>query len=80
MKLFLRFGVSIASGIGAAILSALIVVLADLYLTGHGFPSIRREIVSWEPVGVFLSAGDIGFLMASIIATIITWRSLGDGG
>lgn len=79
MKLLVRLGASMAAGFGAVILSALVVALIDIYLTGHSHPSIRREIVSWEPAGVHLSAGDIGGLVAAIIAATITWRSLRDG-
>lgn len=80
MKLLVRLGASTVAGFGAALLSALVLALIDLYLTGHRYPSLRREIVSWEPAGVHMSAGDIGVLLATIIAAVIAWRSLGDVG
>jgi len=80
IKLLIRLGTSFGAGVGAAILSALVIAVVDLYLTGHGYPSIRREIVSWEPADVHLSAGDIAALTATVITAILTWRSFKDFG
>ena len=74
-----RLGTSAAAGIGAAIVSALVVTVIDLYLTGHGYGSITREVLTWAPAGVHLSIGDIGMLVTAIAAAVSTWCLAGDG-
>jgi hypothetical protein len=72
-----RLGVSIAAGIGAAVVAALIVTVIDLYLTGHGYGSITREVITWAPAGVHLSIGDLGMLATVIVVAVLTWYVVG---
>jgi hypothetical protein len=72
-----RLGISIAAGIGAAVVAALIVTVIDLYLTGHGYGSITREVITWAPAGVHLSIGDLGMLATVIVVAVLTWYVVG---
>lgn len=79
MKLLARTGISAAAGVGAAIVAALTATVIDLYLTGHGYGSISREVITWAPAGVQLSIGDIGMLVTAIAAAVSTWYLAGHG-
>ena len=68
-----RLAISIASGVGAAVLTAIVVAVIDLYLTGHGYGSITREVITGAPAGVHLSVGDVCVLIALIAAAVSTW-------
>lgn len=77
--LLVRLGISTAAGIGAAVVAALVVTVIDLYVTGHGYGSITREIITWVPGGVHLSIGDLGMLVAMIVVSVATWYGMGRG-
>lgn len=79
MKLLTRFVASTAAGIGAAFVAALVVALIDLYLTGHGYGSITREVITWDPAGVRMSIGDVVMLLAVIGTAGSTWYLTGHG-
>jgi hypothetical protein len=79
MGLIVRLGISIAAGIGAAVVTALVVTAIDLYVTGHGYGSITREVITWVPGGVHLSIGDVCMLVAMIVASSSTWYFMGHG-
>lgn len=79
LPLLVRLGISAAAGFGALVLAAFIVTVIDLYLTGHGYASITREIVTWDAAGVHMSIGDIGMLAAMILAAVSIWYLFGHG-
>jgi hypothetical protein len=62
---------------GAAIVAALIITVIDVYVTGHGYSSIMREIITWRPAGVHLSIGDVGMLAAVVVVAVSTWYLVG---
>ena len=68
-----RLAKTIGAGIGGALLMAIVVALLDLYLTGHGYPSATREIISWPAAGIRMSAGDIAVLLAFCAAALTAW-------
>jgi len=68
-----RLGLSAATGIGAGVVVALIVTVLDLYLTGHGYGSITREVITWEPGGVHLSIGGVCMLSTIFVVAVVTW-------
>lgn len=70
MRLLVRLGISTAAGIGAAVVAAIVIAVIDLYVTGHGFGSIRREVITWVPGGVHLSVGDVCMFLAAIVAAV----------
>jgi hypothetical protein len=72
-----RLGISAASGVGAAVVVALIVTVIDLYMTGHGYGSITREVITLAQAGVHLSIGDLGMLVAAIAVAVSTWYLVG---
>ena len=59
------------------VLSAIIITIADLYLSGHGYSGLTREYVTWSAAEVHLSIGDIIMLGAVLIAATLAWRILG---
>jgi hypothetical protein len=73
MNILVRLGISTAAGIGAAVVAALIVTVVNLYLTGHGYGSITREVITWAQAGVHLSIGDLGMLITAIAVAVSTW-------
>lgn len=77
MSQLLRLGISTAAGIGAGVVAALIVTVIDLYLTGHGYGSITREVITWASAGVHLSIGDLGMLATMIVVAALTWYLVG---
>lgn len=79
LSLLVRLGISTAAGIGAAVVAALVVTVIDLYVTGHGYGSITREVITWVPGGVHLSIGDVGMLFAVIVVSVSTWYFTGRG-
>jgi hypothetical protein len=74
-----RLGISAAAGIGAGVVAAIIVTVIDLYVTGHGYGSITREIITWAPAGVHLSIGDLVMLLTVIAVAGSTWQLVGHG-
>jgi hypothetical protein len=74
-----RIGISAAAGIGAGIVAAIIVTVIDLYITGHGYGSITREIITWTPAGVHLSIGDLVMLVTVVAVAGSTWHLVGHG-
>ena len=77
-RLLVRLGISATAGLGAGIVVALIVAVLDLYLTGHGYGSILREVITWTEAGVHLSIGDLIMLMTMIVVAIFAWHFAGD--
>ena len=75
-KSLLRLALSAAAAIGAAVVAALVLTIADLYLTGHGHASISREIIAWPPAGIYLSLADVLMLLAAAATAIVAWLRL----
>ena len=79
MKPLTRVFISAGAGIGAAVAAALLVAVIDLYVTGHGYGSITREVVTWEPAGVHLSIGDLAMLATMVVVAVLTWSLVTKG-
>jgi hypothetical protein len=79
LSLLVRLGISTAAGIGAAVVAALVITVIELYVSGHGYGSITREVITWDPAGVHLSIGDVGMLIAMIVVAVSTWYLIGHG-
>ena len=71
-----RFALSAAIGVGAGVAAAIVLAVLELYVTGHGYGSITREIITWEPGGVNLSFADLALLLVVMLAAGLTWFSL----
>ena len=72
LKLLARLVISTAAGIGAAVVAALVIAVVDLYVTGHGYGSLRREVITWNPASVHLSFGDLGSVHPE--TPVLQWR------
>ena len=66
-----RFIASTIVAIVAAFITAIVVTIADLYLTGHGYPSISREVLP------AMSPADVLLLGVTLAAWLGTWFALG---
>ena len=55
-----RFALSAAIGVGAGVAAAIVLAVLELYVTGHGYGSITREIL----------------LLVVVLAAGLTWFSL----
>lgn len=71
--LIIRLIVSVCVAISTAFVVALAVTIVDLYLVGHGYPSINREILIWPSGGVSLSPAGIFLLLCTFGAGCATW-------
>ena len=78
MGLLIRLVATAAAAVVAAVATAIAVAVLDLYLTGHGYSSVMKEIITWEPGGVHLSLGDVVMLLAFAAAAGLTWRLSAD--
>ena len=58
-------------------MAALIVTVIDLYVTGHGYGSITREVITFAQAGVHLSIGDLAMLITAVVAAVATWYLMG---
>ena len=75
--MLVRLAISAAAGIGAAVVAALIVTVIDLYVTGHGYGSITREVITLAQAGVHLSIGDLAMLITAVVVAVSTWYLVG---
>lgn len=68
-----RLGTSIAAAAATAFVIAIVVAVADIWVTGHGYTSINVERISWRAAGVHLGFGDLIVLGASALAAVAGW-------
>ena len=68
-----RLGLALGAGFGAAVLAAVALAILDLYVTGHGQPSVLRPWIDWPDAGVHLSRGDVVMYLAACLAGLGTW-------
>ena len=76
----IRFAAGLLAAISAAVVTAVSLAVLDLYLTGHGRPSLLQPVVEWPPLGVSLSVGDMIMLSAAAIGGAVGWHAAGSGG
>ena len=57
-----------------AVLAAVVLGTAGLYLSGHGANGLMRERLTIAALGVHLSAGDMLCLGAAFAAGMLSWR------
>jgi hypothetical protein len=75
-----RLLVSLGSGVGLALLVALVLTVVDLYEAGHGQPLLSRPWLEMAELGVHLSRADVVFLLAAVLGAGLTWRTTATGG
>ena len=71
-----RLVLSTLATLVAIFVTVLILAIVDLYLVGHGYPSINREMLTWPRAGISMSRADIFLLLAGLAAWCVTWRLL----
>jgi len=69
----IRLGLALGASFGAAVLAAVVLAIVDLYVTGHGQPSLMRPWIDWPEAGVHLSRGDIVMYLAACLAGLGAW-------
>jgi hypothetical protein len=77
---WIRLLLSLMAGLGSAVLVAVAIAVADLYLAGHGLRPLSTPLLDWPGAGIHLSLADVIFLGAAVLATAITWRRTAGGG
>jgi hypothetical protein len=78
--MLVRLGISTGAGVAAAVAAALLVTVLDLYLTGHGYASVTREVITWAQAGMHLSIADLGMLVTGVVVAVSTWHLSGKDG
>jgi len=73
MKWYVRLLLSVGAALGAAVVAALALTVLDLYLTGHGHPSIHRATIELRWIGMRLSPSDIAFVASALVVGIAVW-------
>lgn len=71
MKWYLRLLLSLGGAISGGVIAALLLVVLDLYLTGHGYPSLNRTYVG--PATLVMSISDMIFLAAILLSGLLVW-------
>jgi hypothetical protein len=74
-----RLLISLGGGLAFGVLVALVLTVADLYLTGHGYRSLGAPLLDAPAMGVHLSLADLLFLSAAVLGAAVTWRSMTRG-
>ena len=69
-----RLLASLGAGLALGVLVAILLTVADLYLTGHGRPALGAPLIDVAPLGIHLSLADLLFLCAVVFGAVVTWR------
>lgn len=70
----LRVLLSTAAAVAVAVIAVIITAIADLYVTGHGYRSLNRPVIDSSSSGVVIGLSDIGLIVATGLAWVVTWR------
>lgn len=73
VRLLVAAGVALALGV----ISALVLTIVDLYLTGHGQPSIHQADIVVPGISAKLSLSDLLLLASIFLPGFATWLLLG---
>jgi hypothetical protein len=65
---------AIVSGVGTAFLTAVVLAIIDLYLTGHSKPALGRPWISLFGGSFALSRAELLFYLAIIVGAWAGWR------
>jgi hypothetical protein len=69
-----RAGITLVTGVVAAVVAAVTVAGVDMYMVGHGRSSILRAAVNLPQLGIRLSPGDLLTVSVGILAALAAWR------
>jgi hypothetical protein len=60
--------------VATAVVSAVIITIIDIYLSGHGHVGLTLEYFTWSAADIHLSIGDIIMLITAVLAAALTWK------
>jgi hypothetical protein len=63
-----------------AVLAAIVLAVADLYLSGHGLRPLGAPWLDWPAAAIHLSRADVMLLGAVLLAVLVTWRQSATDG
>lgn len=69
----MRLAAAAASAFGAAVIAAIALAVLDIYLTGHGRPSLMRPWIEWPAIGVHLSRAGLVFSIVTAATFVAAW-------
>jgi membrane protein implicated in regulation of membrane protease activity len=72
-----RLLMSVGAGVAFGVLVAISLTILDIYLAGHGRPTLGAPLLDVDSLGVHLSLNDVLFLVAAVTAAMFTWRAMG---
>ncbi len=76
MKWQARLVVAVGVALAFGVISALVLTIVDLYLTGHAQPSLKQATISIPGISPKLSASDMLLLAGIILPGLATWLFL----
>ena len=76
MPWLVRLGLSIAVSIAAAFVSAIVIAVVDIWVTGHGYASILADLPIREPGGLHSRLGGLAMVITALASGVLTWRRL----
>ena len=65
---------AIAAGFGAAIIAAIVLAVVDIYLSGHGRPTLGRPWISLFNGALPMSRAEALFYLAFVLCAIAGWQ------
>jgi hypothetical protein len=81
-RLLVTVVVALAVGSGVALVTALLLALADIYLAGHGRPTRGRPWI--DGAFVHMSRADVILCCVSVVSVVVAggaaWTRIGRGG
>ena len=69
-------GVAMAGALASGFVAAIVLAIADLYVTGHGAASLMRP---WLQGAVSMSRADVIFYLAVVMGGGLAWLAAGRG-
>ena len=71
IRWYWRLLLSIGGALSAGVMAALVLIILDLYLTGHGHQSLNQPGVGG--VGPMFSVSDVILLASILLAGLLVW-------
>lgn len=72
---FCRIFLALLVGMAIAVLTAVVITILNIYLSGHGYEGLTQEYLTWSAAVVHLSIGDIVMLGAALLGATLTWKA-----
>lgn len=77
MRWYWRLILSIGVALAAATISAMVIVVMDLYLVGHSRPSLNEPNSFVPGTDVPISLSSVLFIIGTVVPALATWLLLG---